>query len=114
MLEMLMDALSLIFILCGMFFVGYIIFQKLLLGRKCRKTVTLMAGFKDDDKLPEEVYAAYMASNLLNIVKKNEVIVLDFGVEKSVKEACINIVGDSRNVIFCPREEIEDIIGHLC
>lgn len=114
MFETIIDALSLVLILCGMFFIGYIIFQKVLQGRGTGKVVTLMAGFPEDKKLPEEVYAAFVASNLLNFINKNEVIVVDFGVEESVKEACKNIVGDDKNVFFCPKEKFEDIIEHFC
>lgn len=114
MFETIAGVLSLIFILFGMFFLGYVIFQKIMRGRKAKKVLTIMAGFSDDERLPEEVYSAYLSSNLLNFINKNEVIVIDFGVEQSVKDACKNIVGDEKNVFFCEKDNFEKIIEHLC
>ncbi len=114
MFETVIDALSLIFILCGMFFLGYLIFQKTMRGRKSKKVLTIIAGFSDDERLPEEVYAAFLASNLFNFINKNEVIVIDLGVEQSVKDACKNIVGGENNVYFCKTDNFKDIIGLLC
>ena len=114
MFETIVDVLSLIFILCGMFFSLYVVFQKTMRGRKAKKVLTIMAGFSDDERLPEEVYSAFLASNLLNFINKNEVIVIDFGVKETIKDACKNIVGDETNVFFCEKDNFEKIIEHLC
>ncbi len=113
MFETLRGALALAFILCGFFFILYAIFQKIISAKSKRKTVTLIMGFPNDERLPEEVYSAYLSSNLLNFTKKNAVIVLDFGVEKSVKDACRYTLGDDESVFFYQKEDFEEIIRHL-
>ncbi|MGN1419327.1 MAG: hypothetical protein ACI4W6_08360 [Acutalibacteraceae bacterium] len=113
MLETIFDALMLVLMLFGLFSVVCIIFEKLLTRKCSRHFFAVVAGRANDETLPEQVYAAFVESNLLSFFQKREVIVVDYGVEEAVKNSCRHILGDERNVIFCKAEEISDIIGRF-
>lgn len=106
MLNTIFDALMLIFTLIGIFFVCYIVFQKVL-RRRANGFFALVPGFPDDERLPEKVYSAFVEANLLNFLRVNKVIVLDFGVSERLKFECENLIGCDKNVRFIEIEPNE-------
>ena len=107
MLESIIYAFALIFILCGLFFLFLLFFDKAMLPRNSDGYYSVVPAFPGDSCLPSTVYAAFIRSNLFTFTKKSEVIVLDFGLDESEKRLCAEVLEGNATVIFCKAEEIE-------
>ena len=79
MFESIIYAFALVFILCGMFFVCLLLFDKLMTPKKSKAYYSVVPGFHEDEELPSTVYSAFIRSNLFTFEKRNEIVVLDFG-----------------------------------
>lgn len=109
MLVSIIYAFALIFILCGLFFLFLLFFDKAMLPRGSDEYYTVVPAFHGDSRLPSTVYAAFIRANLFTFTKKNEVIVLDFGIDESEKRLCAEVVEGNATVIFCKAHEIEKL-----
>ena len=85
----------------------YIVFEKLLCGRANRGFYEVVLGLPDDEKLPEKVYAAFLQVNLFNFIKVNRVVVVDFGVSEKIKDDCVSIFSNPKNVVFIEKDDFE-------
>lgn len=113
MLKTVFEALGLMFMLIGIFAVSFAAFEKIFTGKSFKNYFTVIAGEKDDEHLPERVYAAFVETNLLSLLHKRKVIVIDYGVDAAVKNSCKRILDDENGVVFCQKEEFCDIIDRL-
>ena len=109
MFESIIYAFSLIFILCGMFFVCLLVFDKIITPKECERYFLLIPGFHGDEYLPSTVYSAFVRANLFTFSKKNEVIVLDMGLDESEKHECENMLEGFGSVLFCKADEISEL-----
>lgn len=111
MLKDIIYALGIVFLLCGIFFVCYIIFSKCMTPKGFGGFLAVIPGKAGDDSLPEKVYAAFVQANLLTLWGHNEVVVLDLGVSEKVKEQCRNIMYGKGDIAFCKADEFENIVN---
>lgn len=111
MLKDIIYALGFVFVLCGMFFVCYIIFSKVMTPKGFGGFFAVIPGTANDESLPEKVYAAFVHANLLTFWQHNEVIVLDLGVSEKIKEQCRNIMNGKGDITFFKAEEIQNIVN---
>lgn len=109
MFESIIYAFALIFILCGMFFVCLLIFDKIITPKECEHYFMLIPGFHGDEYLPLTVYSAFIRANLLTLSKKNEVIVFDMGLDESEKQECKKMLEGFGSVFFCNDKEITEL-----
>ncbi len=109
MLVSIIYAFALIFILCGLFFLFLLFFDKAMLPRGSDEYYTVVPAFHGDNRLPSTVYAAFVRANLFTFTKKNEVIVLDFGIDENEKKHCAEVLEGNATVIFCKTNEIKRI-----
>ena len=106
MFESIIYAFALIFVLCGMFFICLLVFDKFMMPKKNKEYYSVVPGFHGDEELSSTVYSAFIRSNLLTFEKKNEVIVLDMGLSAEEKKACKDMLQGLATVIFCTESEI--------
>ena len=106
MFESIICAFALCFILCGMFFICLLIFDRVITPKECETSLSIVPGFHGDEYLPSAVYSAFVRSNLFTFSKKSEVIVLDMGLDENEKRECENMIEGFGNVIFCKDNEI--------
>ena len=109
MFESIIYAFALCFILCGMIFLGLLLFDRLITPKEAENYCSIVPGFHGDKFLPSAVYAAYIRSNLFTFSKKNEVIVLDMGLDDSEKRDCENMLGEYVKIFFCTDKEIAQL-----
>lgn len=109
MLVSIIYAFALIFILCGLFFLFLLFFDKAMLPRGSDEYYSIVPAFHGDKRLPSTVYAAFIRANIFTFTKKNEVFVLDFGIDESEKKRCAEVLEGNAAVIFCKTSEIERI-----
>lgn len=109
MFESIIYAFALIFILCGMFFVCLLIFDKIITPRECEHFFMLVPGFHGDEYLPSTVYSAFIRANILTFSKRNKVIVLDMGLDDSEKQECKKMLEGFGSVFFCKDKEITEL-----
>ena len=109
MFESIIYAFALVFILCGMFFVCLLLFDRLMTPKKSKAYYSVVPGFHEDEELPSTVYSAFIRSNLFTFEKRNEVVVLDFGLSGEEKKACSDMLEGLATVIFCTEKEIGEL-----
>lgn len=109
MFESIVYAFALIFILCGLFFLFLLLFDKVMLPADSDDYYFLVPAFHGDRRLSTTVYAAFVRANLFTFTKKSEVIVLDFGLDESEKKVCAEVLEGNATVIFCKPEKIEEL-----
>ena len=108
MLELLIYTVTLLLLICGLFFVCYILFNKLIMPEDSRSCFAVVAGYPDDELLCEKVYYAFVQINLMNFSALNEVVVIDFGVSDEMKAKCFETVSKKAALSFCKICELED------
>ena len=97
---------TLIFIVCGMYFVCRSIYNIYYSSKSGGRFYVLLVGDKDDTLLAQKVYSAFVQMNLMNFSKHNEVVVLDLGVSENVKRECYNIIDGKGRVIFVEEDSL--------
>lgn len=109
MFESIVYAFALIFILCGLFFLFLLLFDKIVLPKESDNYYPIVPAFHGDSTLPSTVYSAFVRANLFTFSKKNEVIVLDLGLDEYERKTCSEIVEGNATVVFCKPDEIEKL-----
>lgn len=109
MFESIIYAFALVFILCGMFFLCLLLFDRVITPKESRAYYSVVPGFHGDEELPSTVYSAFIRSNLLTLEKRNEVIVLDMGLSSEERKACAGMLEGLAAVIFCTEKEIGEL-----
>jgi len=104
--ESIIYAFALIFILCGMFFVCLLIFDRVITPKEAENYIPLIPGLHNDEFLPMSVYSAFVRANLFTFSKNTEVIVLDMGLDENEKRECENMLEGTGTVLFCTENEI--------
>lgn len=113
MLKTVLEAVGLMFMLVGFFAVCFAVLEKIFARNGLENYLTVIAGRQDDEHLPERVYAAFVETNLLSLLHKHRVVVIDYGVDPCVKSSCKRILSDENSVVFCRAEDFQNIIDRL-
>lgn len=106
MFESIIYAFALVFILCGMFFVSALIFDKVTTPKEAEPCFLLVPGFHNDEFLPSTVYSAFFRSNLFTLSKRKEIIVLDMGLDENEKHECRSMLEGFGTVFFCKDKDL--------
>lgn len=109
MFESIIYAFALVFILCGMFFLCLLAFDRFMAPREKSAYYCVVPGFPGDENLPSTVYSAFIRSNLMTLEKKNEVVVLDMGLSAEEKRACAGMLEGLASVVFCNKDEMSKL-----
>ena len=109
MFHIITEALFLLFIVFGIFFLLYALCVKLLEQDNKNGFSVILPGYADDDRLCQKIYAAYMEANMFNLIKVNRVLVLDFGGSEKTKEICTGFFKNPEIVLFVDSRELNDI-----
>ena len=105
MLSSIIDALGIVFLLWCVCFLCFLIFQALF---KKENQFALVLGFPEDSDLAETVFVAYLKMNFFSFIKKDKVVVFDFGLSQEIKNQCINAVSQD-GVIFIKKDDFQNI-----
>lgn len=114
MFNILCDALSLLFIVSGIFFIISLIFIKLISFDNKEGFSVVLKGMAEDEELYSKIYAAYLEANMFNLVKVNRIIVLDYGVSERMKEDCLSLFENSNILSFVKCENCEALAENIC
>ncbi|MGN1194759.1 MAG: hypothetical protein ACI4SB_04690 [Acutalibacteraceae bacterium] len=109
MLWEILSALGVVFLFLSVFFICTVILCRLILPGEKGGYYTVIPGLPDDEQLAQKVFAAYIQTNIFTLIKKNMIIVLDYGVSEQVKRECSEILGE-HNILFCSHEDFGDIV----
>ena len=82
MLWEILSALGVVFLFVSAFFICTVILCRLVLPGEKSEYYTVIPGFHDDERLVQKVFSAYLQTNIFTLVKKNMIVVLDFGVSE--------------------------------
>ena len=91
---------SLLFIVCGMYFVCRSAYSFYVSSKHENEYNIILVGKEHDENLPQKVYSAFVQMNLMSVSKRNEIIVLDLGVSEIIKRECYDIMDKKGRVIF--------------
>lgn len=109
MIYNLIYALCLALILCGLYFIFYMIINKKLLNKNQNDFITVVIG-TENEQLPQTVYNAFVQANLLNFGQKAHVVVLDYGLSEDMKTKCFNIIRQCDSVHFCHQDDFSGFL----
>lgn len=117
MLQSFSMGLSLLLTLTGLFFIFYIIMNRLLFSSGKNDSFTVVIGRSDDDEFSDKVYSAFIKENTFNFSKRRPVYVLDCGLNEKQKELCRNSLYPEGSIVYIEGEcigfENEYIVIHL-
>lgn len=111
MFEFVCDALSLFFIICGMLFLISLIFIKLTSFKNDKGFFVVLKADENDEDLYAKISSAFLEANMFNFLKVNKVVVLDYGVEDSIKEDCLSVFGRGGILTFVNPSEAESFFS---
>lgn len=110
MLSSLVCFFALLLIICGLFFVSYLLIS-LTLAEDCGGFFVAVEGYEDKDNLICEVYSAFRQINMLNFGRKRAVYVIDYNLTEETKSQIRDIVKPCGKIVFlrisqnCLKEE---------
>lgn len=117
MLQSLSYGLCLLLILAGLFFLFYIVMNRLLFRTGKDEFYTVVIAKDDDKNLSDKVYAAFIQANTLNFCNRKPVYVIDCGISEEQKKLCETAVFPDNNIVFlhceCLGTEDEYIVINL-
>lgn len=99
MLSSLVCFFALLLILCGLFFVSYLLIS-LALKEDCDGFFVAVEGYECKENLVCEVYSAFRQINMLNFGKKRAVYVIDYDLTEATKSDICEAVEPCGKVIF--------------
>lgn len=100
MLQAFSMGLSLLLILTGLFFLFYVILNRLLFITGDDEFYTVVIGKSDDEKLCDKIYSAFIQANTFNFSKRRPVYVVDCGMNRKQKELCSNSLYPEGSIIY--------------
>ncbi len=109
MLSSLLYALSLIFIIIGLFYLFSFFLCFLLCGKRKNGIYTVIYHDGTDEELYDKVYTAFLQSDFFTPFVKRPIIILDNGIPEGVKNQCKFIVEPWSEIHFVKYDEIESI-----
>ena len=117
MLQSLAYGICLLLILAGLFFLFYIVMNRLLYKTGSDEFYTVVIAKSGDEKLVDKVYSAFLQVNTLNFCSLKPVYIIDCGISEEDKWLCKSALFPDGNVIFlkgeCTGSEDEYIVIHL-
>ena len=117
MLQSLAYGLCLLLILAGLFFLFYIIMNRLLYQTGNNEFYTVVIAKDGDKNLTDKVYSAFLQANTLNFCKRKPVYVIDCGTNEEEKQLCRTALFPDGNIVFlhgeCTGADDEYIVIHL-
>lgn len=106
MLQSLSQGLSMLLILAGLFFLFYILVNRLLFKTGKDEFFTVVLGKDGDKDLPDKVYSAFMQANTLNFSTRRPVYVIDCGITDTQKKLCQNAIFPDTDIVYIHGESI--------
>lgn len=102
-------AVCLVVLVFAVFFLCLFCFSRLFVPKNENGFFSVIAGREGDERLPEKVFAAFIQSNILSLIKKNPVVVIDFGVSEEIRSECESLLSDGE-LMFCSAGEFADLV----
>lgn len=99
MFEALICFFAIILILCGLFFVFYLLISKAL-SCSAEGFFAAVEGFEENENLACEVYSAFIQINMMNFTKKRDVYVIDYDLSQSTKEHLVTSMTPYGKIVF--------------
>lgn len=99
MLSSLVCFFALLLILCGLFFVSYLLIS-LTLKEDCDGFFVAVEGYECKENLVCEVYSAFRQINMLNFGKKRAVYVIDYDLTEITKADIRDAIEPCGQVVF--------------
>lgn len=106
MLQALSYGLCMLLILAGLFFLFYIIMNRLLFSTGKDEFYTVVVGKNDDKYLADKIYSAFLQANTLNFRNRKPVYVIDCGLSYEQKKLCSSVLYPDGNIIFLCGESV--------
>ncbi len=100
MLQSAISAVVLLLLLLGLFFLFYIIFNRLLFKTGKDEFYTVVMGKSGDKELTDKVYSAFLQANTLNFCGRKPIYIVDCGLSDSEKQQCVNAISPDTGIIF--------------
>ena len=117
MLQSLSYGICLLLILAGLFFLFYILINRLLFSTGTDDFYTVVIAKDGDKKLADKVYSAFIQANTLNFCSRKPVYVIDCGISEEQKQLCNTVLSSDGNIVFlngeCAGTEDEYIVIYL-
>lgn len=100
MLQSLSYGICLILILAGLFFMSYILINRLLFKTGKDEFYTVVIGKYGDADLPDKVYSAFIQANTLNFSGHKPVYIVDCGMTEEQKQLCGNAIFPDNSLVY--------------
>lgn len=100
MLQSLSYGLCLLLILAGLFFLFYIIVNRLLFTAESDEFYTVVIANDGDKNLAGKIYNAFIQANTLNFCSRKPVYVIDCGISEEEKRLCSAVLSTDKNIVF--------------
>ncbi len=95
---------ALILILCGLFFIFYLVISKLITQDSDGFFVAVI-GCDDGEILHSRIYNAFIQANMMNFGKKRPVYVFDCGLSEKAKRDIVEAAVPGCRIIFLKSED---------
>ena len=100
MLQSLSYGLCMLLILAGLFFLFYIIMNRLLYSAGNDEFYTVVIAEDGDKNLADKIYSAFLQANTLNFCSRKPVYVIDCGISEEEKKLSSSVLSHDRNIVF--------------
>lgn len=100
MLQSLVYVLCLLLVLTGLFFLFYMIVNRLLFKTGKDEFYTVVLGKDGDKDLPDKVYSAFLQANTFNFSHRKPVFVIDCGIGEDMKKQCSTVIYPDKDIVF--------------
>lgn len=106
MLQSLSYGLCLLLILAGLFFIFYILINRLLFRTGKDEFYTVVLAKDGEKNLADKVYSAFVQANTLNFCNRKPVYVIDCGISEEQRSLCKTALFPDGNVVFLKSEYV--------
>jgi len=100
MLQSLSYGLCLLLILAGLFFLFYILVNRLLFKTGKDEFYTVVLAKDGDENLADKIYSAFVQANTLNFCNRKPVYVVDCGINEEQKRLCNISLFPDGSIVF--------------
>ena len=100
MLQSLSYGLCMLLILAGLFFLFYIIMNRLLYSAGNDEFYTVVIAEGGDKNLADKIYSAFLQANALNFCSRKPVYVIDCGISEEQKKLSSAVLSHDSNIVF--------------
>lgn len=106
MLQSLSYGICLLLIITGLFFLFYILINRLLFKTGKDEFYTVVLAKDGDVNLADKVYSAFIQANTLNFCCRKPVYVIDCGISEEEKRLCSTALSAEDNLVFLHGEAV--------